>query len=161
MTTPETPSWGKNYLCIQHDRELGPAPATRIRSSRLARARPGARGRRRFGRRILAADLPPVWKSKFYGAFVLNHRVVLHAIDATPARWRDACSMAWRCRFLAARRSQDGRVIAEKRLGEELSVQPTHRLISTQCHQRSSMAFAAEKLIEPFFLMTSTQNNSS
>ena len=25
---------------------------------------------------------------KFYGAFVLNHRVVLHAIDATPARWR-------------------------------------------------------------------------
>ena len=30
----------------------------------------------------------PVWKSKFYGAFVLNHRVVLHAIEATPARWR-------------------------------------------------------------------------
>ena len=28
----------------------------------------------------------PVWKSKFYGAFVLNRRVVLHAIDATPAR---------------------------------------------------------------------------
>ena len=27
-------------------------------------------------------------KSKFYGAFVLNHRVVLHAIDAMPARWR-------------------------------------------------------------------------
>ena len=30
----------------------------------------------------------PVWKSKFYGAFVLNRRVVLHAIDAPPARWR-------------------------------------------------------------------------
>ena len=30
----------------------------------------------------------PVWKSKFYGAFVLNLRVDLHAIDATPARWR-------------------------------------------------------------------------
>ena len=29
-----------------------------------------------------------MWKSKFYGAFVLNLRVVLHAIDATPARWR-------------------------------------------------------------------------
>ena len=29
-----------------------------------------------------------MWKSKFHGAFVLNHRVVLHAIDATPARWR-------------------------------------------------------------------------
>ncbi len=36
----------------------------------------------------------PVWKSKFYGAFVLNRRVVLHAIDATPARWRgDAGSL--------------------------------------------------------------------
>ena len=33
----------------------------------------------------------PVWKSKFYGAFVLNHRVVLHAIDATPARWPPRC----------------------------------------------------------------------
>ena len=30
--------------------------------------------------------LPVVWKSKFYGAFVLNRRVDLHAIDATPAR---------------------------------------------------------------------------
>ncbi len=28
----------------------------------------------------------PVRKSRFYGAFVLNHRVVLHAIDAMPAR---------------------------------------------------------------------------
>ena len=27
---------------------------------------------------------------------------------------RAACSMAWRCRFLIARRGQDGRVIAEK-----------------------------------------------
>ena len=26
--------------------------------------------------------------TQFHGAFVLNHRVVLHAIDATPARWR-------------------------------------------------------------------------
>ena len=27
-----------------------------------------------------------MWKSKVYGAFVLNRRVVLHAIDATPAQ---------------------------------------------------------------------------
>ena len=59
------------------------------------------RGRRRVARARVA--LQPVWKSKFYGAFVLNRRVVLHAIDATPARW-----------FLTARPSQDGRVIAEK-----------------------------------------------
>ncbi len=30
------------------------------------------------------------------------------------ARSRDACLMAWRCRVLAARRSQHGRVITEK-----------------------------------------------
>ena len=29
-----------------------------------------------------------VWKSKFDGAFVLNYRVFLHAIDAAPARRR-------------------------------------------------------------------------
>jgi hypothetical protein len=42
-------------------------------------------------RRMMITAMPamtPVWKSKIYGAFVLNRRVVLHAIDATPARWR-------------------------------------------------------------------------
>jgi len=33
------------------------------------------------------APWSPVWKSKFYGAFMLNRRI-LNAIDATPARWR-------------------------------------------------------------------------
>ena len=33
------------------------------------------------------AEPPYLWKSKFYGAFVLNHRVVLHAIDVMSARW--------------------------------------------------------------------------
>ena len=54
------------------------------------------------------AGVPPlvaVWKSKFYGEFVLNRRVDL-AIDAR-------LLMAWRCRFLAPRRSQHGRVVAE------------------------------------------------
>ena len=51
-----------------------------------------SRGFRRFRRaqpqiEPLSTMTSPVWKSKFYGAFVLN-RVVLHAIDATPARWR-------------------------------------------------------------------------
>ena len=31
-----------------------------------------------------------------------------------PRHRRDACSMVWRCRFLTARASQEGRVIAEK-----------------------------------------------
>ena len=33
-------------------------------------------------------EFTPVCKSKFYGAIVLNRRVDLYAIDATPARWR-------------------------------------------------------------------------
>ena len=48
-----------------------------------------------------------MWKSKFNGAFVLNHRVDLHAIDATPARWRGDA-------------------------GSSPLVHPTHWLISTQ-----------------------------
>ena len=58
----------------------------------------------------------PVWKSKFYGAFVLNRRVDLHAIDAPPARWRgDAGS------------SPLGGAAPPPR-----NVHPTHWLISTQ-----------------------------
>ena len=33
-------------------------------------------------------EFTPVWKSKFYGSIVLNRRVDLYAINATPARWR-------------------------------------------------------------------------
>ena len=36
----------------------------------------------------LTSESQSVWKSNFYGAFVLNRRVDLHAIDAPPARWR-------------------------------------------------------------------------
>ena len=67
----------------------GGGPSTREACSRTCCSRPSSTSGRRS-----------VWKSKFYGAFVLNRR--------------DACSMAWRCRFHAARPSQDGRAIAEK-----------------------------------------------
>ena len=45
-----------------------------------------------FDDRVVAKPPPKkhaaVWKSKIHGAFVLNRRVDLHAIDAPPARWR-------------------------------------------------------------------------
>ena len=41
-------------------------------------------------------------------------RVRAESSRRPPRHRRDACSMAWRCRFLAARPSQVGRVIAEK-----------------------------------------------
>ena len=67
-----------------------------------------------------------VWKSKFYGAFVLNHRVVLHTIDATPARWRgDAGSSPLdRARTAASSPGND--------LVKNCRVHPTHWLISAQ-----------------------------
>ena len=39
-------------------------------------------------------------------------RVRAESSRRPPRHRRDACSMAWRCRFLAARRSQHGRVIS-------------------------------------------------
>ena len=41
-------------------------------------------------------------------------RVRAESSRRPPRHRRDACSMAWRCRFLAARPSQDGRGIVEK-----------------------------------------------
>ena len=41
-------------------------------------------------------------------------RVRAEASRRPPRHRRAACSMAWRCRFLTARPSQDGRVIAKK-----------------------------------------------
>ena len=41
-------------------------------------------------------------------------RVRAESSRRPPRHRRDAGSMAWRCRFLTARRSRDGRVIAEK-----------------------------------------------
>ena len=67
-----------------------------------------------------------VWKSKFDGVFVLNHRVVLDAIDATPARWRSDASSSPLDRARAAASSPRNDLVKNCR------VHPTHWLISTQ-----------------------------
>ena len=70
---------------------------------------------RRFTRRLGPLSLgrlvddrrqPILW-------YACDHCVEIKILRRVRHR-RDACSMAWRCRFLAARPSQDGRVIAEK-----------------------------------------------
>ena len=71
-----------------------------------------------------------VWKSNFYGAFVLNHRVVLHAIDASPARWRgDACSSPLDGASTASSSPRNDLV-------KNYRGHPTHWLISTQVSSR-------------------------
>ena len=67
-----------------------------------------------------------MWKSKCYGAFVLNRRVDLHAIAATPARWRGdagSSSLDW-ARTAASSPRND--------LVKNCRMHPTHWLISTQ-----------------------------
>ena len=44
----------------------------------------------------------------------ISLRVRAESLRRPPRHRRDACSMAWRCRFLAARPSQDSRVVAEE-----------------------------------------------
>ena len=44
----------------------------------------------------------------------ISRRLRAESSRRPPRHRRNACSMAWRCRFLTARRSQHGRVIAEK-----------------------------------------------
>ena len=62
---------------------------------------------------------------KIRGAFVLNHRVDLHAIDATPARWRgDAGSSPLDGAGTAASSPRNDVV-------KNYRVHPTHWLIST------------------------------
>ena len=58
---------------------------------------------------------------KFYGTFVLNRRVYLYAIDATPARWRDDAGSLPLDRARAAASSPRNDL-----------VHPKHWLISTQ-----------------------------
>ena len=68
----------------------------------------------------------PVWKSKFYGAFVLNRRDDLHVIDATPARWRGNAGSSPLDRARTAAPSPRNDFMKNCR------VHPTHWLISTQ-----------------------------
>ena len=56
----------------------------------------------------------PVWKSKFYGAFVLKRRADLHAIDAAPARWRGGVGLTAR-RSHASDSLFDFRTVRERR----------------------------------------------
>ena len=78
----------------------------------------------RKGARVLA----PWTDGTLYAANCVEikilRRVRTESSRRSPRHRCDACSMAWRCRFLTARRSQRGCIIAETRLNEELSGAP-------------------------------------
>ncbi len=82
--------------------------------------------RRRQGPATTRVVVPACVEIRIYGVFVLNHRVVLHAIDATPARWRDD----------AGSLPLDGASTATSSSRNDLvknhQVHPTNWLISTQ-----------------------------
>ena len=59
-------------------------------------------------------------------------RVRAESSRRPPRRRRDACSMAWRCRFLAARRARTAASSPRNDLVKNFRVHPAHWLISTQ-----------------------------
>ena len=75
-------------------------------------------------RRLVVTDALPLPVTGFETSVVADDDNVVNCVEIKILRRvraessrrhrRDACSMAWRCRFLAARPSQDGRVITEK-----------------------------------------------
>jgi hypothetical protein len=99
--------------------------------------------------KIVVAALEPVWKSKFYG-------VVLHAIDATPARWREhpthwlistqvrACEAArghWQHRLAGPQRRRGNRVESPEcqGCGRDRGLRPgrcRRRTIPRDCERR-------------------------
>jgi len=80
-----------------------------------------------------------VWKSKFYGAFVPNRRVDLHAIDATPARWLGDADSSPLDETSAATPSPRHDLVKFCR------VHPTHWLISTQVRVTSCLPDVAQR----------------
>ena len=101
----------------QHDaiRDARAGPRARLRRGCVARGPARRRGRRgaRVRARLHHAARHGAHASDCVEIKILR-RIPAESSRRPPRHRRDACSMAWRCRFLAARPSQDGRVIAEK-----------------------------------------------
>ena len=107
-----------------------PANATKPRVAVIVRGlhepQPGCTTREARGCSTWRASLPAQAKLLFaplanLGCVVdvcveikISRRVRAESARRPPRHRRDAYSMAWRCRFLTTRRSQNGRVIAEK-----------------------------------------------
>ena len=79
---------------------------------------------------ILVVNRVDLCGNQIYGAFVLNRRVDLHAIDATPARWRGDVGSSPLDGASAATSSPRNDLVKNYR------VHPTHWLISTQVTAR-------------------------
>ena len=104
----------------QHTREFSSHSTTA--GARGARVRGSATGRRACPRcsasaSASACSAPPDPRASRQGGACVEikilRRVRAESSRRPPRHRHDACSMAWRCRFLAARPSQVGRVIAD------------------------------------------------
>ena len=107
-STSWSPPTRRTCRCLPDGRHgVGVVPAASSSSSEVAALHRGdAAAALCEGRRISDAREPCFFtcvEIKVRDVLMLNHRVVLHAIDAT------CCSMAWRLQILAARPSQDAR----------------------------------------------------
>ena len=116
------------WRCILMAKTPGPPIARRpcsssTRSNRSRSRGPGLRGRRSRSHshrtsssrwRRTSTRSSRLCRTCTCAEIKILRRVRAESSPRLPRHRRDACSMALRCRFLAARPSQDGRVIAEK-----------------------------------------------
>jgi len=135
-------SLAANILCVANTTFLsvwGTGLAMRGPDGSMARAVDGMYQLRRNVFALFGLGMMALLVTAIFGSWILMNveaaaastcveikilrRVRAESPRRPPRHRRDACSMAWRCRFITARRSQHGHVIA---------VHPTHWLISTQ-----------------------------
>ena len=127
----EAPSSGADVTAVSGAARTSNEPSARKGPRRLAKNSPSSGGneRRRASRsvgsmslrtaRAAVRDKVPGADQRLIDALKASmvHWPSMQACAEIKILWRDrrgARSMAWRCRFLTARRSQDARVIAEK-----------------------------------------------
>ena len=121
--------WATGYLgaCASQDFDIKAATPWTLHCAAVASCRWHAR-RRGDELAVCSGDL---CGNQIYGAFVLNRRVDLHAIDATPARWRGYLGSSPLDGASAATSSPRNDLV------ENYRVHSTHWLISTQVVIRS------------------------
>ena len=126
-------SLAANILCVANTTFLsvwGTGLAMRGPDGSMARAVDGMYQLRRNVFALFGLGMMALLVTAIFGSWILMNveaaaastcveikilrRVRAESPRRPPRHRRDACSMAWRCRFLAARRSQHGRVITGK-----------------------------------------------
>ena len=110
METPLDPDIVQHAMKVERTAAQGNEPQAYTPATELKSLKPWTM----LALAALGAVIISLWTWHWQMAMTAILLVTLCVEIKILRRVRDACSMAWRCRFLTARPNQDGRVIAEK-----------------------------------------------